>query len=105
MDKNTLFSSFGKWLSPICTKTFAERVNKIEQDKYVKKLTTLAYLKLFLHAQLHQRDGLREIADDLLSKGFQKELGILAQNVVVGQCAYVASANTPQAKSDIFGKT
>jgi Transposase DDE domain len=29
-----------------------------------------------LHAQLHQRDGLREIADDLLSKAFQKELGI-----------------------------
>jgi hypothetical protein len=76
MDKNTLFSSFGKWLSPICAKTFTERVNEIEQDKYVKKLTTLAYFKLFLHAQLHQRDGLREIADDLLSKDFQKELGI-----------------------------
>jgi len=77
MDKNTLFSSFGKWLSPICTKTFAERVNKIEQDKYVKKLTTLAYLKLFLHAQLHQRDGLREIADDLLSLlGLSSILGI-----------------------------
>ena len=48
----------------------------VEQDKYVKKLTTLSYLKLFLHAQLHQRDGLREIADDLLSKGFQHELGM-----------------------------
>jgi hypothetical protein len=76
MDKNTLFSSFGKWLSPICTKTFTERVHATDQDKYVKKLTTLSYFKLFLHAQLHQRDGLREIADDLLSKGFQKELGI-----------------------------
>jgi hypothetical protein len=76
MDKNTLFSSFGKWLSPICTKTFTDRVNAIEQDKYVKKLTTLSYLKLFLHAHLHQRDGLREIADDLLSKGFQRELGM-----------------------------
>lgn len=76
MDKNTLFSSFGKWLSPICTKTFNEQVDLLEQDKYVKKLTTLSYLKLFLHAQLHQRDGLREIADDLLSKGFQRELGM-----------------------------
>ncbi|MCR8644959.1 IS4 family transposase [Paenibacillus sp. N1-5-1-14] len=76
MDKNTLFSSFGKWLPPICVKKFAKRVYETDQDKYVKKLTTLSYLKLFLHAQLHPRDGLREIADDLLSKGFQKELGI-----------------------------
>jgi FOG: Transposase and inactivated derivatives len=76
MDKNTLFSSFGKWIAPICAKTFTDRVREAEQDKYVKKLNTLSYLKLFLHAQLHQRDGLREIADDLLSKGFQKELGI-----------------------------
>lgn len=76
MDKNNLFSSFGKWLSPICAKSFTERVNTSDQDKYVKKLTTLSYFKLFLHAQLHQRDGLREIADDVLSKGFQKELGI-----------------------------
>ncbi|WP_235857432.1 DUF4372 domain-containing protein [Paenibacillus albiflavus] len=76
MDKNTLFSSFGKWISPICIKKFTKRVYETEQDKYVKKLTTLSYLKLFLHAQLHQRDGLREIADDLLTKGFQKELGI-----------------------------
>jgi IS4 transposase len=76
MDKDTLFSSFGKWISPICAKTFTERVAQGEQDKYVKKLTSLAYLKLFLHAQLQQRDGLREIADDVLSKDFQKELAM-----------------------------
>jgi hypothetical protein len=76
MDKDTLFSSFGKWISPICAKTFTERVAQGEQDKYVKKLTTYAYLKLFLHAQIHQRDGLREIAADVLSKDFQQELGL-----------------------------
>lgn len=76
MDKDTLFSSFGKWLAPICTKTFKDRIETTHQDKYVKKLTTLAYLKLFLHAQLQQRDGLREIADDVLSEEFQKELGL-----------------------------
>lgn len=76
MDKNTLFSSFGKWISPICAKTFTERVSQMEQDKYVKKLTTYAYLKLFLHAQIQQRDGLREIAADVLSKDFQQELGL-----------------------------
>ncbi|MBP1154408.1 MULTISPECIES: DUF4372 domain-containing protein [unclassified Paenibacillus] len=76
MDKDTLFSSFGKWISPICAKTFNERVAQEGQDKYVKKLTSYAYLKLFLHAQIQQRDGLREIADDVLSKGLQQELGI-----------------------------
>jgi IS4 transposase len=76
MDKDTLFSSFGKWISPICAKTFTERVAQGEQDKYVKKLTTYAYLKLFLHAQIQQRDGLREIAADVLSNDFQQELGL-----------------------------
>jgi hypothetical protein len=76
MDKDTLFSSFGKWISPICAKTFTERVREMEQDKYVKKFTTLSYLKLFLHVQIHQRDGLREIAADVLCEDFQRELGI-----------------------------
>jgi hypothetical protein len=76
MDKDTLFSSFGKWISPICAKTFTKRVREMEQDKYVKKFTTLSYLKLFLHAQIHQRDGLREIAADVLCEDFQSELGI-----------------------------
>ena len=78
MDKDTLFSSFGKWLEPICLQTFKERIAEVGQDKYVKKLTTPAYLKLFLHAQLQQRDGLREIADDVLSEEFQKELGLVS---------------------------
>ncbi|MEV5025591.1 DUF4372 domain-containing protein [Paenibacillus sp. LPE1-1-1.1] len=60
-DKNAQFSSFGKWLSPICTKTFTDRIAQTGQDKYIKKLTTPAYLKLFLHAQLQRRDGLRDI--------------------------------------------
>ncbi|SDN93836.1 protein of unknown function [Paenibacillus sp. yr247] len=76
MDEDTLFSSFGKWLEPICLKTFKERIAEVQQVKYVKKLTTPAYLKLFLHAQLQQRDVLREIADDVLSEEFQKELGL-----------------------------
>lgn len=76
MDKHTLFSSFGKWLAPICTRTFTDRVLETGQDKYTKKLTTSAYLKLFLHAQLQGREGLRHISDDVLSKAFQHELGL-----------------------------
>lgn len=51
MDKDTLFSSFGKWLEPICLKTFKKRIDETEQDKYVKKLTTAAYLPLFEYHQ------------------------------------------------------
>ncbi|HHP3706394.1 TPA: DUF4372 domain-containing protein, partial [Shigella sonnei] len=76
MDKNTLFSSFGKYISPINIVKFQQRIDETDQDKYVKKLTTKAYLLLFLHAQLQQREGLRAIADDVLSKKFQRALGL-----------------------------
>jgi len=40
MDICTLLSSFGKWLAPICTKTFTDAVAECQQDKYTKKLIT-----------------------------------------------------------------
>jgi predicted kinase len=76
MDNRTLLSSFGKWLAPICTKKFTTAVAEYQQDKYTKKLTTTAYLKLFLLAQLQSREGLRHIADEVLCKDFQRELGL-----------------------------
>lgn len=76
MDNRTLLSSFGKWLAPICTKMFTNAVAECQQDKYTKKLTTIAYLKLFLIAQLQGREGLRHIADDVLCEDLQRELGL-----------------------------
>jgi hypothetical protein len=76
MDNRTLLSSFGKWLAPICTKKFTTAVTEYQQDKYAKKLTTTAYLKLFLLAQLQNREGLRHIADDVLCEDLQRELGL-----------------------------
>lgn len=76
MDNHTLFSSFGKWVAPICTKTFTTAVADAQQDKYTKKLTTTAYLKLFLLAALQKREGLRHIADDVLCEDLQRELGL-----------------------------
>ena len=75
MDKNTLFSSFGKWVTPINVLNIQQKVDELQQDKYVKKLTTTAYILLFLHAQLQQRESLREIADDTLDEDFQRKLG------------------------------
>lgn len=76
MDKDTLFSSFGKWVTPLNSVKFTQRIEEMKQDKYTKKLTTKAYLLLFLHAQLQQREGLRAIADDALLDDFQRELGL-----------------------------
>src|SRR5690625_234009 len=59
MDKNTLKTSFGKWISPI----------------NLKKLTTEAFLKLMLFAQLHETESLHAISDALLDEDFQKVLG------------------------------
>lgn len=76
MDKNTLISSFGKWVKPINMLNFQDRVKELQQDKYVKKLTTKAYLLLLLHAQLHEKESLRDISDGLLDEDFQGELGL-----------------------------
>jgi len=76
MDKNTLLSSFGKWVAPINFLKLDEQVQAIQQDKYTKKLTTKAYLLLFLHAHLHEKESLRAISAGLLDEDFQKALGL-----------------------------
>ncbi|WP_144463607.1 DUF4372 domain-containing protein, partial [Siminovitchia fortis] len=75
MDKNTRKSSFGKWVSPINTKKLMEQVEKNKQDSYTKKLTTEAYIKLLLLAQLQKFDSLEEMSDALIDDELQKILG------------------------------
>src|SRR5690625_5178371 len=75
MDKNTLNTSFGKWISPVNMKKLSEQVDILNQDYYTKKLTTEAYLKIMLFAQLHETESLHAISDALLDKDFQKAVG------------------------------
>src|SRR5690625_3173705 len=75
MDKNTPKTSFSKWTAPINVKKLLAQVNNLEQDKYTKKLTTEAYIKLMLYAQLHETEGLEAISDALLNADFQREVG------------------------------
>src|SRR5690625_5851051 len=72
MDKNTLKTSFGKWIYPVNMKKLSEQVDILKQDYYTKKLTTEAYLKIMLFAQLHETESLHAISDALLDKNFQK---------------------------------
>src|SRR5699024_1498307 len=75
MDKNTLKSSFGKWVAPINTKNLLEQVEESKQDYYTKKLTTEAYIKLMLLAQLQGFESLEAMSDALVDDGLQKALG------------------------------
>lgn len=76
MDKNTLISSFGKWVAPINFSHFEKQVAATNQDKYTKKLTTMAYLKLFLYAHLHEVESLRALSDAVLDEDFGQALGL-----------------------------
>src|SRR5690625_1606803 len=74
MDKNTLKTSFGKWISPINMKKLSKQVEILQQDYYTKKLTTEAYLKAMLFAQLHETESLHAISNALLDEDFQEAL-------------------------------
>jgi hypothetical protein len=77
MDKDTLLSSFGKWVSPINLNIIEDWKNTSLLDRYVKKLSTLVYLFLFIEAQLEKRTGLRSIMRALQAdKDLQQALGI-----------------------------
>src|SRR5690625_2761945 len=75
MDKNTLKTSFGKWILPINTKKLLKHVEESKQDYYTKKLTTEAYIKLMLLAQLQGFESLEAMSDALVDDGLQKALG------------------------------
>jgi uncharacterized protein YjgD (DUF1641 family) len=77
MDKDTLLSSFGKWVAPINLNIIEDWKNTSLLDRYVKKLSTLVYLFLFIEAQLEKRTGLRSIMRALQAdEDLQQALGI-----------------------------
>lgn len=76
MDKNTRKNSFSKWLSPINFEILDNQVELLNQDSYTKKLTTEAYFKLMLFAQLHETESLHAMSDALLDDDLQKALGL-----------------------------
>jgi hypothetical protein len=100
MDKNTLISSFGKWVAPINSVNIQQKVEELNQDKYVKKLTTKAYILLFLHAQLQQREGLRAIADDVLQEEFKRELNL--DSISAAQLSRKNNRVSSEILADIF---
>lgn len=77
MDKDTLLSSFGKWVAPLNSEIIQEWKDTTFLDRYTKKLTTSVFLLLFVEAQLQKRKGLRSIMRELQAdEEFQQALGI-----------------------------
>ena len=100
MDKNTLKTSFGKWISPINMKKLSQQVDILNQDYYTKKLTTEAYLKIMLFAQLHETESLHAISDALLDEDFQQALGF--QSISASQLSRKNNELDPSLLSTIF---
>ena len=61
MDKDTLFSSFGKWISPIITKSFKDSIAENGQDKYVKKLMAQSTVVETVWAEAHETTTQQEV--------------------------------------------
>jgi IS4 transposase len=100
MDKNTLLSSFGKWVSPINIQKLSEQVEECKQDYYTKKLTTDAYIKLLLFAQLHETESLQAMSDALLDEDLQKTLGF--ESISASQLSRKNNKINPAILSNLF---
>ena len=100
MDKNTLKSSFGKWIGPKNSQKLLKQVHDLNQDRYTKKLTTEAYIKLMLYAQLHETEGLQALSDALLDVDFQKAVGF--ESISASQLSRKNNEIDPAILADLF---
>src|SRR5699024_1756322 len=100
MDKNTRKTSFSKWIAPINLKKLFNQVNNLDQDRYTKKLTTEAYIKLMLYAQLHETEGLQALSDALLDVDFQKAVGF--ESISASQLSRKNNEIDPAILADLF---
>ena len=70
--KGTTHSTFDQLFEPIFSRNFRQLLQKLEVDKYVKKLTAFKFIILMVFAQLEQLTCLREISNSLNNKIFSK---------------------------------
>lgn len=68
MDNHTIKNVFKEYIHPLDTKIIQKMIDMEGLDKYVKKLNTLAYIRLFLYAQLKKLENLAVISQSLSRK-------------------------------------
>lgn len=77
MDKNNTKSVFKEYIQPTEMKVISKIIDQMKVDKYVKKLDSLTFTKLFIYAQLKQLSSLKTISFKVRhKKKLQKELGL-----------------------------
>ncbi|MED3648806.1 IS4 family transposase [Halalkalibacterium halodurans] len=77
MDKNNTKTVFKEYIQPTDMKVISKIIDQMQVDKYVKKLDSLTFIKLFIYAQLKQLSSLKEISFKVRhKKKLQKELGL-----------------------------
>jgi len=76
MDKDTKLSAYSQLFQPFFNEEIAEQLERMEVDKYVKKLTTIQLIQLIAYAQIQQQECLREISDNFYNQDFQTNIGL-----------------------------
>ncbi|MFB4164907.1 DUF4372 domain-containing protein [Alteribacillus sp. JSM 102045] len=85
MDNHTTKTVFKKYIHPLETKVVQKMIDSSKTDRYVKKLDTLSFMKLFILAQLKGLSSLRRISETVKrNKMVQQEIGL--KSISKSQC-------------------
>jgi len=76
MDKDTKLSAYSQLFQPFFHEKITVELEKLEVDKYVKKLTTVQLIQLISYAQIQEQDCLREISNNFQNPDFQINFGL-----------------------------
>lgn len=77
MDKDTTRSVLAEYLVPLNTESVFQELNRLQLDRYVKKLGTTQFIQLFVFAQVKQIGTLTDISLELeANEGLQKEIDL-----------------------------
>ncbi|AUJ23848.1 IS4 family transposase [Virgibacillus dokdonensis] len=77
MDNHTIKMVFKEYIHPLDTKVIQKMIDMEGVDKYVKKLDTIAYIRLFIYAQLKKSENLAVISQSVSrKKTVQRLVGI-----------------------------
>lgn len=71
-------TTFDHFFGPIFPKHFSCLLQKLEVDKYVKKLTVTKFIILMIFAQLEKLSCLREISNSLSNENLSRAIGLKA---------------------------
>lgn len=81
MNKNTVKTSFGKWVGPINFDKVQKNIDLYKHDHYTKKLTTHSFVLLMLYSHLNNMASLHAMEAALADDNIQNALRITSISV------------------------